>query len=100
MKYDVLDNNGYVCTCDNLKSARLVKKNGDAGGCIQLNRGPGVGKLTYKLQLPINIRPHERYIEKPVEVCLTKKISRKISKAAEKAQPLLELDGFRLIDEV
>jgi hypothetical protein len=32
MKYDVIDNNGYVCTCENLKAAELIKKNALLGG--------------------------------------------------------------------
>ena len=100
MKYDVLDNNGYVCTCENLKAAELVKKNALLGGCVWIEGGSGYSKNgAYKPVEPINIRPAETYRENSASVQLTKKPSRKISKAAEKAQPIIELDGFKLIEE-
>ena len=97
MRCDIIDRNGYVCTMDTVKQARSLVRQVQAG--CNINVYISEIKTDRLVMEPIVIRPEAVYHERSENYSLTGCVDKRVTKKDENSQPIIELDGFKLIEE-
>lgn len=104
--YDLIGKDGYVCTVDTVREAeRLIRLRAKGSPIVVERRVFTASRPSDKKNMvslypdpPFVIRPHARLNDKPL-MTVSKTTIPRVSKKIAENQPVLELDGFNLLEE-